>query len=148
MLADNPGDWAFHCHKSHHTMNAMGHDVRNFIGVSRQDLAKAVGKLAPDAMVMGSTGMAMGNMEMPAPDNTLPMMTGTGPFGPIEMGGMFTVMKIREGLGRDDYADPGPYNYPPGTVACEVEAPAAEPARQTPAAPERKAKPSMKGMKM
>ncbi|MBX9727521.1 MAG: multicopper oxidase domain-containing protein [Sphingopyxis sp.] len=20
------GDWALHCHKSHHTMNAMGHD--------------------------------------------------------------------------------------------------------------------------
>ena len=51
--------------------------------------------------------MAMGDMEMPAPDNTLPMMTGTGPFGPIEMGGMFTVMKIREGLARDDYRDPG-----------------------------------------
>ena len=25
--ANYPGDWAFHCHKSHHTMNAMGHDV-------------------------------------------------------------------------------------------------------------------------
>ena len=25
--ATEPGDWAFHCHKSHHTMNAMGHDV-------------------------------------------------------------------------------------------------------------------------
>ncbi|MCQ9191749.1 hypothetical protein LXF07_24895, partial [Escherichia coli] len=79
------------------------HDVRNLIGVSRKDLAKAVGKLAPDAMVMGERGMAMGDMEMPMPDNTLPMMTGTGQFGPIEMGGMFTVMKIREGLGRDDY---------------------------------------------
>ena len=42
-------------------------------------------------MVMGERGMAdMGEMEMPLPDNTLPMMTGTGPFGPIEMGGMFT----------------------------------------------------------
>ncbi len=61
--------------------------------------------------------MAMGNMEMPAPDNTLPMMTGSGPFGPIEMGGMFTVMKVREGLARDDYRDPGPYQHPPGTVA-------------------------------
>ncbi|MDP2449350.1 multicopper oxidase family protein, partial [Polaromonas sp.] len=27
FLADEEGDWAFHCHKSHHTMNAMGHDV-------------------------------------------------------------------------------------------------------------------------
>jgi hypothetical protein len=23
-----PGDWAFHCHMSHHTMNAMGHECR------------------------------------------------------------------------------------------------------------------------
>jgi hypothetical protein len=154
VLADNPGDWAFHCHKSHHTMNAMGHDMRNMIGVSHKDLAKAVGKLAPDAMVMGSTGMSMGNMEMPAPDNTLPMMTGTGQFGPIEMGGMFTVMKIREGLARDDYRDPGPYKFPQGTVAWEVEAPAAAPPRQetpatAPPATKGKDHKSMhKGMKM
>jgi manganese oxidase len=130
FTADNPGDWAFHCHKSHHTMNAMGHDMRNFIGVPRKDLANAVRKLAPDVMAMGSTGMAMGNMEMPAPDNTLPMMTGTGPFGPIEMGGMFTVVKIREGLARDDYRDPGPYKHPQGTVAYEVDAAAAGPVRR------------------
>jgi hypothetical protein len=129
VVADNPGDWALHCHKSHHTMNSMGHDMRNLIGVPKRDLANAVRKLAPDGMAMGSTGMAMGEMEMPAPDNTLPMMTGTGQFGPIEMGGMFTVMKIREGLARDDYSDPGPYRFPAGTVAYEVEA-AAGPARQ------------------
>lgn len=121
FTADNPGDWAFHCHKAHHTMNAMGHDVKNLIGVSRKDLVKAAGKLAPDAMAMGSTGGAMGEMEMPLPDNTLPMMTGTGQFGPIEMGGMFTVVKIRDGLARDSYADPGPYKNPPGTVAYEIE---------------------------
>jgi hypothetical protein len=120
--------------------------------VSRKDLAKAVGRLAPDAMVMGNTGMAMGEMEMPAPDNTLPMMTGSGQFGPIEMGGMFTVMKIREGMARDDYRDPGPYKFPKGTVAWEIEAPAAEPARQgkpagIPKEGEMKAKPGMKGMK-
>jgi hypothetical protein len=81
-------------------------------------------------MAMGSTGMAMGEMEMPLPDNTLPMMTGSGQFGPIEMGGMFTVMKIREGMARDDYSDPGPYKFPKGTVAYEIETPAAEPPRQ------------------
>ena len=58
------------------------------------------------------------------------------------MGGMFTVMKIREDLARDDYRDPGPYKFPQGTVAYEVTPPAAEPARQKPgAAP-------MKNMKM
>ena len=131
FVADNPGDWAFHCHKAHHTMNAMGHDVRNMIGVSRKELVKAVGKLAPDAMVMGSAGGAMGDMEMTAPNNTLPMMTGTGQFGPIEMGGMFTVMKIREGLARDDYKDPGPYNFPKGSVAYEIDAPVTDAPRQT-----------------
>jgi hypothetical protein len=146
VVADNPGDWAFHCHKAHHTMNAMGHDMRNMIGVSKKDLAKAVGKLAPDAMVMGSAGMAMGEMEMPAPDNTLPMMTGSGQFGPIEMGGMFSVMKIREGMARDDYSDPGPYKNPPGTVAYEIDAPQAEPPRQ--GKPKEATKPAeMKGMK-
>jgi hypothetical protein len=29
------------------------------------------------------------------PGNTLPMMTGFGQFGPLEMGGMFTVVKVR-----------------------------------------------------
>jgi FtsP/CotA-like multicopper oxidase with cupredoxin domain len=31
--AIHPGDWAIHCHKSHHTMNAMGHQVPTMIGV-------------------------------------------------------------------------------------------------------------------
>ena len=35
-IADQPGDWAFHCHKSHHTMNAMGHDVPTMIGVDHR----------------------------------------------------------------------------------------------------------------
>ena len=71
-------------------------------------------------MVMGERGMGdMAEMEMPLPDNTLPMMSGRGPFGPIEMGGMFTVFKIREGLGRADYKDPGWYKHPQGTVAYE-----------------------------
>jgi manganese oxidase len=47
------------------------------------------------------------------------------------MGGMFTVMKVREGLAANDYKDPGPYKNPPGTVAYEVDAAAAgEPTRQ------------------
>jgi hypothetical protein len=33
-------------------------------------------------------------MQMPLPENTLPMMAGNGPYGNIEMGGMFTVVKI------------------------------------------------------
>ncbi|MGN6284253.1 MAG: multicopper oxidase family protein [Afipia sp.] len=149
FVADAPGDWAFHCHKSHHAMNAMGHDVRNFVGIQKKDLAKSVRKLVPDYMPMGSAGMAdMGAMEMPLPDNTLPMMTGFGPFGPIEMGGMFTTVKIREGMGANDYTDPPAYNHPAGTVAYEVEAPEAAPAKSSPSPaaptpPMRAVKPSM-----
>jgi hypothetical protein len=129
FVADAPGDWAIHCHKSHHTMNAMGHDVPTMIGVDHRGVAEKILRLVPDYMVMGERGMAdMGEMAMPLPDNTLPMMTGAGPFGPLEMGGMFTVVKVREGLARSDYRDPGWYQHPQGTVAYEWkgEAPQAE----------------------
>jgi hypothetical protein len=127
FVADVPGDWAIHCHKSHHTMNAMGHEVKNFIGVQKRDLVRAIrGVTSPDYMPMGSAGMAeMGDMEMPMPDNTLPMMTGFAQFGPVEMGGMFSVVKVREGIAPGDYKDPGWYKHPPGTVAWEVDNPAA-----------------------
>ncbi|MHB2167649.1 multicopper oxidase family protein [Alsobacter sp. R-9] len=121
FVADEPGDWAIHCHKSHHTMNAMGHSVKNYIGVDKKDLAQRLKKLVPGYMPMGSTGMGeMGSMEMPLPDNTLPMMTGFAQFGPVEMGGMFSVVKVREGLAKDDYKDPGWFSHPPGTVAYEA----------------------------
>ena len=131
FVADNPGDWAMHCHKSHHTMNAMGHNVPTMIGVDHRGVAEKIMKLVPDYMVMGERGMGdMGEMEMPLPENTLPMMTGRGQFGPMDMGGMFTVIKIRQGLGRDDYKDPGWYKHPQGSVAWEWTGapPAAEPA--------------------
>lgn len=119
--ATDPGDWAFHCHKSHHTMNAMGHDVPTMIGVDHRKVANKIIKLIPDYMVMGERGMAdMGEMEMPLPDNTLPMMTGGGPFGAMEMGGMFTTVKVRKDQKPGDYNDPGWYKHPAGTVAYEL----------------------------
>ena len=134
FVAENPGDWAMHCHKSHHTMNAMGHQVRTYIGTNMRGTSKAIAKLAPGYMPMGTNGMAgMADMEMPLPDNTLPMMTGDGQFGSVEMGGMFTVLKVRPGLAAGDYCDPGPYKNPPGTVAYEwTGAPPPEPANAPP----------------
>ena len=89
-------------------MNAMGHNIPNMIGVDHRGIAQKIQKLVPDYMVMGERGMAdMGEMEMPIPDNTLPMMTGKGPYGAMEMGGMFTVVKIREGLGAQRLQGPG-----------------------------------------
>ena len=119
FVASDLGDWAFHCHKSHHTMNAMGHDVPNMIGVSQREAAKKITSIIPDYMAMGSTGGSMGEMEMPLPENTLPMMSGQGPFGGVEMGGMFTVMKVRKDQKRGDYSNPEWYKHPPGTVAYE-----------------------------
>ena len=116
-----PGDWAFHCHMSHHTMNAMGHGIPNTLGVDQTEVARQIGKLVPGYMAMGETGMAKHTaMPMHGPANTLPMMMGEGPFGPLEMGGMFTVVKVRDDLAPGDYADPGWYAHPPGTVARRV----------------------------
>jgi FtsP/CotA-like multicopper oxidase with cupredoxin domain len=117
FVAEAPGDWIFHCHKSHHTMNAMSHDLPNMVGVDLSKVEDKVRAVLPGYMGMGSTGM--GNMmDMGRPKNTLPMMTGTGPFGPIEMGGMFTILKVREGI--TSYEDPGWYPHPVGTTARKV----------------------------
>ncbi|NIA53056.1 copper oxidase [Massilia sp. TW-1] len=119
FIANEPGDWALHCHKAHHTMNAMGHNVPTMIGVDHRDIAEKIGKIVPDYMVMGDKGGSMDGMEMPIPENTLPMMTGDGPFGGVEMGGMFTVLKVRRDQKRGDYTDPGWYKHPAGTLAYE-----------------------------
>jgi hypothetical protein len=68
-------------------------------------------------------------MEMPIPDNTAPMMTGEGPFGSVEMGGMFSVLKVRREQKPGDYTDPGWFKHPQGTVAHEYAGPIAAPAR-------------------
>ncbi|HEY1686431.1 MAG TPA: copper oxidase [Tepidisphaeraceae bacterium] len=116
FIADNPGDWAFHCHKNHHTMNAMSHDIPNLIGVQQNGVAGKIQKFVPGYMAMGTDGMGMmGEMAMGLPKNTLPMMTGDGQFGPIEMGGMFTILKVRDDI--TNYEDPGWYKNPSGTSA-------------------------------
>ncbi len=123
FVADNPGDWVLHCHKNHHAMNAMNHEIPNVIGVDQTELQEKLQALAPGSMSMGTTGMAEHAMHaqhhMGLLPNTLPMMTGEGPFGNIEMGGMFTIMKIRQGI--TSYEDPGWYDYPTGTVAWKME---------------------------
>ncbi|MBL8511666.1 MAG: copper oxidase [Betaproteobacteria bacterium] len=120
FLADEVGDWAFHCHKSHHTMNAMGHGVPTMIGVDQKDFVEKIADLIPGYMAMGEAGMAdMATMQMALPENTLPMMTGEGPYGPIEMGGMFTTLKVRREQKPGDYSDPGWFQQPPGSQAYE-----------------------------
>ena len=130
FLADEPGDWAFHCHKSHHTMNAMGHNVPTMIGVDHRGIAKKITNLIPDYMAMAERGMHdMTEMDMPLPDNTAQMMTGTGPFGSVGMGGMFSMVKVRKEQKPGDYSDPGWYKHPPGEVAFEWTGSLPDPAR-------------------
>ncbi|MDP9002984.1 MAG: copper oxidase [Myxococcota bacterium] len=114
FVANEAGDWALHCHKSHHTMNAMSHDVPNMLGVAQGSAEAKVQALLPGYMAMGESGMG-DMMEMGRPRNTLPMMAGKGPFGAVEMGGMFTVLKVREHI--TSYEDPGWYKQPAETGA-------------------------------
>ena len=48
FIANNPGDWAFHCHMLHHVMNQMGHGLPNIIGINPEDLDKKVQTPFPD----------------------------------------------------------------------------------------------------
>ena len=118
FIADNPGDWAVHCHMTHHLMNQMGHDLPNMVGVDPKSLNQDIAGLVPGYTTMGTGGMAdMGahanHVEMP--ENSIPMASSPGPHSPIGMGGMFTILKVRADL--TDYSDPGWYRPPKGTLA-------------------------------
>ena len=124
FIADAPGDWAFHCHMTHHVMNQMGHEFPNMVGMKADGLDERVRPLLPTYMTMGEKGMDMGKMAevMPMPPNSIPMKGATGPFGDyISMGGMFTIVKVRDRLASYDQ-DPGWYKHPPGTVALTASA--------------------------
>jgi len=117
FTADNPGDWAMHCHMTHHVMNQMGEGLPNMIGVDTRGLDTQVRSLLPEYMSMGQAGMGdMTDMQMAVPTNSIPMVGGIGPYGEITMGGMFTILKVREHLSNYD-EDPGWYQTPPGTLA-------------------------------
>jgi hypothetical protein len=102
-------------------MNQMGHGIPNTTGVKPGKLDKNVRKLLPGYMTMGQDGMGdMGEMGMPVPKNSIPMVGARGPFDYITMGGMFTIVKVRESLSGD--GDPGWYKHPAGTVASKASA--------------------------
>ena len=122
LITDAPGDWAFHCHMTHHVMNQMGHQFPNMVGMKTDGVEEQVRPLLPAYMSMGHTGMDMGKMAevMPYPKNTISMKGATGQFGDyISMGGLFTVVKVRDQLRNYD-EDPGWYKHPAGTVAMKA----------------------------
>jgi FtsP/CotA-like multicopper oxidase with cupredoxin domain len=118
FVADAPGDWAFHCHMTHHAMNQMGHDIPNLIGADTSGFDAPTRKLLPGYMTMGESGMGGHGKHlkhMKTPENSIPMLGMDGPFGYIDMGGMFTLIKVRNAI--ETYEDPGWYKNPEGTVA-------------------------------
>ncbi len=124
FVANNPGDWAFHCHMSHHVMNQMGHGTPNLIGIDPGKLDRQARAFLPGYMTMGQDGMAdMGDMGMKGPPNSVAMIGAPGPYDYITMGGMFTNLKVREDLADLDPAKGAGFDYggwyvnPPGTGA-------------------------------
>ncbi len=116
FIADAPGDWIMHCHMTHHIMNQMGHGIPNMVGMEPGDLDQKVGALLPSYMTMGEGGMGdMAYMNMPVPENSIPMTGTQVQFSKTTVGGMFTIVKVREQLA--NYDDPGWYKNPKGTLA-------------------------------
>jgi len=117
---EEPGDWAMHCHMTHHVMTQMGHGAIPMTGADTSKVDKRLGRALPQAMSMGQNGMGeMADMGMPAPPNSIPMRSSPGPFSPIEMGGMFTVIKVREKPTDSDAKTW--YKHPTGAVAHEAD---------------------------
>jgi hypothetical protein len=78
-------------------------------------------RVMPEYMTMGTSGMGnMAEMEMPIPSNSLPMRGAPGPFSYIDMGGMFTILKVRDDPTSKDAE--GWYRHPEGTVAGPADA--------------------------
>jgi hypothetical protein len=120
FVPEELGDWPMHCHMTHHVMTQMGHGTPPLIGADTRALDKRMRRVVPGYMTMGTTGMGgMSEMQMEIPPNSLPMRATPGPFGAIDMGGMFTVLKVRDDA---ETADPNAwYSHPSGTVASRAD---------------------------
>ncbi len=120
FVPEYPGDWALHCHMTHHVMNQMGHAFPNMIGVDTEGFDGRLRSLLPGYMTMGATGMKdMTDTGMALPPNSIPMQKGTGQFETgIGLAGMAGLMKAREHISDAMLArneDPGWYDQPPGS---------------------------------
>lgn len=117
FIADAEGDWPMHCHKIHHAMIGMVHGLPIMTGADTRAVDERIARLIPGYASMGQTGMG-GMSHAGGVDNYVGMGGGDGPFGRIEMSGMFTILKVRAGL--SSFEDPGWYQHPEGTVAGPV----------------------------
>ena len=116
FIADAPGDWAMHCHMTHHVMTQMGHGIPNLVGVDPSIFDEKLGEVLPSFVDMGEAVRQDAEADDDTlPKNSTPMFGGSAGFGYVTMGGMVTVLKVRDGI--TSYDDPGWYEHPEGTVA-------------------------------
>lgn len=93
----------------------MYHRLSQGTSLARLHNAK---KISPASQATAEAGMgdhAEHAKGMAIPANSIPMVGANGPYDYITMGGMFTILKVRDNL--TSYADPGWYKAPLGTVA-------------------------------
>ena len=116
FTADNPGDWAFHCHMTHHTMTQMGHGIPTVVGVDPSDFDGALMDHVPEFLAAGEmAAQEHTHAQDVMPRNSIAMLGGSGAFGYVTMGGMFSILKVRESRTPGDEA--GWYEGPKETQA-------------------------------
>lgn len=93
--ADYLGDWPLQSCNGHQVVNNMTHELPNLIGVDQSTINAQLRAIIPDS-----------KQGLP----NIPTSTMEGPIGPIKCGGMFTLLKVREGI--TSYTDPGWYKQP------------------------------------
>ena len=117
FVPEEPGDWAMHCHMTHHVMTQMGHGLPPMVGVDTQALDRRMSRVVPGYMTHGHDRHGRHGRDGDADPaaTACRCAAAPGPFGYIDMGGMFTILKVRD---NPEAADPaGWYAHPAGSVA-------------------------------
>jgi hypothetical protein len=100
---------------THHVMTQMGHDVPNLVGVDPGLFDRKLAETVPAFAAMEGGAMDPDAPDVTLPKNSRPMLGGAAGHGYVTMGGMVTVLKVRDAI--TSYGDPGDYEAPPGTLA-------------------------------
>jgi len=119
FYANNPGDWIFHCHMTHHIMNQMGHDIPNVLSAKTKQIDDKISLLIPEYKTLGTKGMRdMTESGRPIPKNSIPMLGYDGQFGSTVIGGMANILRVRKNL--TSYENTQPYKFPKCSMVKKV----------------------------
>jgi hypothetical protein len=77
FIANNPADWAIHCHMTHHVMNQMFHRQPNIVGIEPNSISRCglPARLHDDG---AGRHEEVGEMAMKIPPNSVPMVGSPG----------------------------------------------------------------------